>query len=352
VEAAEAAISNPLLDDISMKGARAVLINITGGPDLGFYEVDEAANRIREEVDAEANIIFGANFDETMEGRMRVAVIATGIDVPVRTATHETTQQSAPQQPQIQQPREEQQSHTGFAQRPAAQDHGRQPEPARARLGLGWGLNRPTVPQQSAPQQPVEQQPAPQQVETTSLQQTAPVSGYGRYAPTLGRDRAHQQPVSPSLTPTATLHEADAYAEAQKADEAANAAAARGEIQSIMAEQRDAQMPTANAHEGDQTLLDATDVYTPRQSGPRVVADNTRHEQPTAHGQQAQKRGSSLFERVTGLGRGRREDEERRTPAPAQADLAFDRPSAPRAGQHQDDMDDIDIPAFLRRQAN
>jgi cell division protein FtsZ len=79
-DAAEAAISNPLLEDVSMKGARGVLINITGGLDMTLFEVDEAANRIREEVDPEANIIFGSTFDESLEGRMRISVVATGID--------------------------------------------------------------------------------------------------------------------------------------------------------------------------------------------------------------------------------------------------------------------------------
>nr|PZN37953.1 MAG: cell division protein FtsZ [Pseudomonadota bacterium] len=80
ITAAEAAIANPLLDDVSMKGARGLLISITGGPDLTLYEVDEAATRIREEVDAEANIILGATFDESLEGTIRVSVVATGID--------------------------------------------------------------------------------------------------------------------------------------------------------------------------------------------------------------------------------------------------------------------------------
>jgi len=80
IDAAEAAISNPLLDDVSMKGARGVLINITGGPDMTLFEVDEAANRIREEVDPEANIIFGSTFDEELAGRIRISVVATGID--------------------------------------------------------------------------------------------------------------------------------------------------------------------------------------------------------------------------------------------------------------------------------
>jgi cell division protein FtsZ len=78
--AAEAAISNPLIDDASMKGAKGLLISITGGRDLTLYEVDEAATRIREEVDQDANIIVGATFDESLEGIIRVSVVATGID--------------------------------------------------------------------------------------------------------------------------------------------------------------------------------------------------------------------------------------------------------------------------------
>jgi len=78
--AAEAAIANPLLDDVSMHGARGLLISITGGPDLTLYEVDEAASRIREEVDPDANIILGATYDPEMSGTIRVAVVATGTD--------------------------------------------------------------------------------------------------------------------------------------------------------------------------------------------------------------------------------------------------------------------------------
>jgi cell division protein FtsZ len=78
--AAEAAIANPLIDDSSMKGARGLLISITGGKDLTLFEVDEAATRIREEVDQDANIIVGATFDEALDGVIRVSVVATGIE--------------------------------------------------------------------------------------------------------------------------------------------------------------------------------------------------------------------------------------------------------------------------------
>jgi len=80
LDAAEAAIANPLLDDTSMAGANGVLINITGGSDMTLYEVDEAANRIRSEVDEDAYIIFGSTYDESMSGSLRVSVVATGID--------------------------------------------------------------------------------------------------------------------------------------------------------------------------------------------------------------------------------------------------------------------------------
>ena len=84
MQAAEAAIANPLLDETSMKGARGLLISITGGNDLTLFELDEAATRIREEVDSDANIILGATFDESLDGIIRVSVVATGIDKELR----------------------------------------------------------------------------------------------------------------------------------------------------------------------------------------------------------------------------------------------------------------------------
>ena len=106
LRSAEAAISNPLIDDVSMKGARGLLISITGGKDLTLYEVDEAATRIREEVDQDANIIVGATFDESLEGIIRVSVVATGIDhvahaarPPAETRIAELTQQAARRHP-------------------------------------------------------------------------------------------------------------------------------------------------------------------------------------------------------------------------------------------------------------
>jgi cell division protein FtsZ len=90
LDAAEAAIANPLLDDISMKGARGVLINITGGTDITLFEVDEAASRIRAEVDQDAYIIIGSAFDNELQGTMRVSVVATGIDAIARSIPQPT----------------------------------------------------------------------------------------------------------------------------------------------------------------------------------------------------------------------------------------------------------------------
>jgi len=115
LEAARSAIDNPLLDDVSMKGANGVLINITGGYDMTLFELDEAANEIRREVDADANIILGSTFDADLEGRIRVSVVAAGVAteepavaMPIRSepsVEEETpvvvTQPAAPPQPEI-----------------------------------------------------------------------------------------------------------------------------------------------------------------------------------------------------------------------------------------------------------
>jgi cell division protein FtsZ len=93
VHAPEAAIANPLIDDISMRGARALLISVTGGDDLTLFDLDEAASRIRQEVDDETNIILGATFEPSLEGVVRVSVVATGVDRVAVANTHVETEQ-------------------------------------------------------------------------------------------------------------------------------------------------------------------------------------------------------------------------------------------------------------------
>ena len=90
IAAAEAAIANPLIDDVSLKGAKGLIINIMGGKDITLYEVDEAANRIRQEVDEDANIIYGTTCDERLEGSVRVSIVATGIDASVNSSITNT----------------------------------------------------------------------------------------------------------------------------------------------------------------------------------------------------------------------------------------------------------------------
>jgi cell division protein FtsZ len=143
--AAEAAIANPLIDDSSMKGARGLLISITGGKDLTLFEVDEAATRIREEVDQDANIIVGATFDETLEGIIRVSVVATGIDA-VQTNVRGKPAAATPV--------------TAQAPAPGAAPESRLADlTARLRADTAKMAERLTHPQQEAPRQA---EPAPQ----------------------------------------------------------------------------------------------------------------------------------------------------------------------------------------------
>jgi cell division protein FtsZ len=132
--AANAAISNPLLDETSMKGARGLLISITGGHDLTLYEVDEAASRIRQEVDEDANIILGATFDSSLEGVVRVSVVATGIDpasITVDDPTSATRLEEAAARLRTQfQPKAQHAPEPVYAQERAAPVYAREEEPA------------------------------------------------------------------------------------------------------------------------------------------------------------------------------------------------------------------------------
>jgi cell division protein FtsZ len=147
IEAAEAAISNPLLDDVSMRGARGLLISISGGPDLTLYEVDEAATRIREEVDPEANIILGATFDDSLEGTMRVSVVATGLTPEAMAGGHDAEESDEAEA-------EEDRTTVGFRGKGAEAVKVVTPAPMAARMHA-----------------PVEAAPAPRQVMQPAAQQ-------------------------------------------------------------------------------------------------------------------------------------------------------------------------------------
>jgi cell division protein FtsZ len=187
VQAAEKAIANPLLDEISLRGAKGVLINITGGGDLTLFELDEAANRIREEVDPDANIIVGSTLDENMNGMMRVSVVATGIDaveahVEMPVARRRLAEPLAHQQPAPQ-----------AAPQPVMQQAAPQPV-----------MQQPVVPQQMAQPAPVAPQPVYQQpqVQATAAQEPSLFDEAPRFAPSQAVDDLpppayRPQPVQP-----------------------------------------------------------------------------------------------------------------------------------------------------------
>ncbi|MCB1438950.1 MAG: cell division protein FtsZ [Nitratireductor sp.] len=155
MQAAEAAISNPLLDETSMRGAQGLLISITGGRDMTLFEVDEAATRIREEVDSEANIIVGATFDESLDGIFRVSVVATGIDNSAMTA-----------KPVVQPGRTEAIARPAvMAQKPAT------PQAAPASQPIAMGIpQKPAAPVASpAASRPAQPMPAPAAVEKNGV---------------------------------------------------------------------------------------------------------------------------------------------------------------------------------------
>jgi cell division protein FtsZ len=185
IRAAEAAISNPLLEDTSMAGARGLLINITGGEDMTLFEVDQAANRIREEVAEDANIIFGSAVDDNLAGRIRVSVVATGIDTPIQLTAEPASPgprlvavggaQAAAPAPRVEAPRPEQRQAataqatqrfpvsagaTAVAYAPheeeEEQQHNRQPAPAMQAPQPRSAQQHPLFTQQAAPE------PAPQ----------------------------------------------------------------------------------------------------------------------------------------------------------------------------------------------
>ncbi|KQT53455.1 cell division protein FtsZ [Methylobacterium sp. Leaf456] len=158
--AAEAAIANPLLDEVSMKGARGLLISITGGSDLTLYELDEAATRIREEVDQDANIILGATFDESLDGIIRVSVVATGIEPALISADSPNNPEIAQTEQRIaevaERLRAEARARASAALSPASPTaaplHAQRPAPEPVRAAEAVPAPRPAMPEAVAPE--------------------------------------------------------------------------------------------------------------------------------------------------------------------------------------------------------
>jgi len=281
IDAAEAAISNPLLDDTSMKGAKGVLINITGGMDMTLFEVDEAANRIRDEVDPEANIIFGSTFDEKLNGQIRVSVVATGI----------ASEAAAQPKPTVI-------SLVGTQQQPAARPA--QPAAAAAAQAAPQPSFRPQ--KLTVPQQPQAQTPAPQVATARAAIREPEI------------DLRHAEPVmraEPDLRPEPSLNR-----------------------------------PIAGRY-ADEIEPDMGSLH-------RAVSEIA--ESPVSHPQQPAQptephRAGSLLNRLVNRGRhaispAPAAPAPRAPEAPAPRMEARREPTAPRSGE------DLDIPAFLRRQAN
>ncbi|GHD54043.1 cell division protein FtsZ [Thalassobaculum fulvum] len=323
IDAAEAAINNPLLEDTTMKGAKGVLINITGGFDMTLFEVDEAANRIREEVDPDANIIFGSTFDEKMDGMMRVSVVATGIAAEGM---------AAKPRPQLSLVRAQAQQR--IADRPAAAE-----APASA---------MPITAQQPAIQQPSAPQPAAQHsVPATAVSAMSTMDISRQAASGIGE---LSMPEVPSMAET------DGSLAFDLTEEMMEAPAGEEPVQPTVDEKPfiapAAQVPPRRP----ETAPRAADAFR---------ASDLVNAAPTAEpkAEPARGRGPSLFRQITGLGLGKADKPEpTHAEAPRQpAAQPAGQPVQPRLGAlnpsdrvrpSQSEDETLDIPAFLRRQAN
>ncbi|MDR6873328.1 cell division protein FtsZ [Bosea sp. BE125] len=324
LSAAQAAINNPLLDDVSMKGARGLLISITGGRDMKLYEVDEAATRIREEVDSEANIIVGATFDESLEGIVRVSVVATGIDKPVTTqAEMDETEARIAQ----------------VAERLKAEAR------LRSTSAPVRGFTPPPAPE------PVMDLRMPQQAEPLRAPAPAPIA-----------EDIHIEPVQPrAMMPAAPSPEPMLSIPQQAMPE--NSFIPPSPERAVI---RPTRMPRIE------------DLPVPAQN--QIAAQRGAQSAPPPPNSADQKR-MSLMQRLASVGFGRKEDEAQEpqaplrqapqppaaAPAPSAAHAEYmRRPAAPAARPAQGQLDQmgraapnrsseedqLEIPAFLRRQAN
>jgi cell division protein FtsZ len=337
IDAAEAAISNPLLDEVSLKGARAMLINITAGMDIALFEVDEAVNRVRNEVDPDANVIFGSTFDPTMEGKLRVSVVATGIDAAA------VVQPQPARQPTLDVIR-------GGATSPV-----RKPQFGASAGGFaGMGTPAPVWPAAApaAVAQPVTMTATAEKFEPVAYEAPAPVMA------------------EPEPTP---VHEPVMEAPPETADLAYEMPAEPESMAAAPAFQQEMEQPGESfpARPADNLQRQPLQVQAPIQQA--VVQPPI----PQAPVQPEKRRAFSLFERVTGAVR-RAEAAPQPQPAPAQRmiptfgtttsarpasaaesniapavgqpRLGIDAPARPKMSTPEDDL--LEIPAFLRRQAN
>jgi cell division protein FtsZ len=341
--AAESAISNPLLEDHSMKGAKGVLINITGGLDMTLHEVDEAANRIREEVDGDANIIFGSTFDATMDGRMRVSVVATGIAAMA-------AQQPAPNYLSLDMNRPMQTGQPALS-RPVAPPMGRVAMPAAAAAPAPAMPSAPVAPPVAvAPPAPPVAAAAPAAPIMASMPTPAPAYEAPVEEPVMMAPQVEAAPVAQAPVPVPAPVVA------------APVAAAPAPVPAPAAPQR--------------PLVDENDWRVSRPSTAKAPVRAEPVTRPTMARPATDNRAPNLFQRITGAFSAPKPatttaapaEPPVARPAPAPENVVAVAPKAPvsrpapvqtsisldvteRAKPARDD-DDLQIPAFLRRQAN
>ena len=348
--AAESAISNPLLEDHSMKGANGVLINITGGLDMTLHEVDEAANRIREEVDGDANIIFGSTFDATMDGRMRVSVVATGIAAMA-------AQQPAPNYLSLDMNRPMQTGQPALS-RPAAPPTGRIAMPAAA-AAPAMPAAPVAQPVAVAPPAPPVAASAPAAPIVASMPTPAPAYEAPVEAPVMMAPPVEAAPVAPAPAPIP-----------------APVAAAPVAAAPVAATPAPAPAPAAP----QRPLVDENDWRVSRPTTAKAPVRAEPVTRPTMARPASDNRAPNLFQRITGAFSAPKPtttpaaapaaaaEPPVARPAPAPENVVAVAPKAPvsrpapvqtsisldvteRAKPARDD-DDLQIPAFLRRQAN
>lgn len=367
ISAAEQAIANPLLDDVSMRGAKGVLISITGGRDMTLYEVDEAATRIREEVDQEANIILGATFDESLEGRVRVSVVATGIEMAAQL-------QSGMNNPL--------QSALSMRQRPAVTSQVRAqdvvPQPMSGSVGLSsQAAMAPMVSTTSALGVSSVGVPAAGMMPSQASSATAPLtSGYaqqvgGMAAPasSLGMTQTVMQ-AQPQVQTQAQLQVPVTQAAVAVASSSASLASAQSQPTSFV--QNGAFIPPVADRVMKPVQMPSMDELTAQQRQATSASSMVQQSQPHAdlmQPQPAEKRRMTLLEKLSKVGFGRSGEETAQdVPSSAsvkaaptasvssQASASSYRPAAGHLDTHgrvqaQKPVEDdaLEIPAFLRR---
>jgi len=322
--AAEAAIANPLLDETSMRGAKGLLISITGGRDMTLFEVDEAATRIREEVDQDANIILGATFDESLEGIIRVSVVATGIDKQLGESAPAPIEYRQPMKPiakPVQQPaaRVETVAPRPVVQQPAARLADPVADAIRAaEMEMPQRAPQPAE-QEFRPQSRIFQAPAPEVFD-------APVAA------------APQQPVHQPAPQPQVQMQAAPVAQPAPAPRMPNVSDFPPVVQAEL---------NARDHGRDQASYDSHEDRGPMGLLKRLTAGLTRREDDTARLEPAQPREPAM-----------RPAEPRRPLsqdasiyAPRRGQLDEQGRVQPQSRQSSED-DQLEIPAFLRRQAN